>query len=1009
MKMSINVIFNKTDYEISERKRELWDKYNKIIQWGRMHPLRFAEIFLGLQFTDHQKYVFMSTWQAKFAVWVMGRNSGKCLSLDTPVYSVVSDRGEKYPKKTIGDLKVGDKIYDEQGKLTEVIHLNSIIIEDVYEIEFEDGEIIECNREHLWSVYDRYFRKHKEDKIPCLRNTEFLYDNIQKEKQKNKIEHRFHVSCTKPIDYPKTSVLPIDPYVLGLWLGDGSHGANTITVGTEDFEVMTNSLRQHGVIYTYYKEKEPKNCYRVSLNPFKKLKEQGMSSQQATANSFLNKIKKLNLYKNKHIPECYMYAPLEDRIELLKGLFDTDGCVNKDGTCEFTQTRYELIKQVSQLLDSVGVKNTICHKVTNYMKTDGTLAETYRIAFRCDKQMPLFSLPRKVERLPEKLNPAVTKKAIVDVRKTRKKKAMRCITVSNDSGLFLCGNHATVTHNSFLSAPYIMTRSILIPNHKTYIMSVTGNQSQETFKKMEDLAMGQIASVSGSTSVFLNELVKQNSGASGFVHDKNSYSCELYNGSEVHSLNSVAKNIVGIRSNLNFYDEAGKIERDFFALTKPFTTQDTNFIAGKGINVDCYPLQFPNQIILASSAEDIFTELWDSYLLGAKEMIMGNKDYFVCDIDCRFSLAPKMNGEPFKPLLTQAVIDDAIAKNEFRANREYFNKFDVSGGQDCLVNKGTLNKCSYGYYPSFKYEDGKKYVIVYDPSSKLDNSVILVAELFHDEEKGWMAKIINCRNLIENKKGGGKKIIQKPDQIEILKEMLLDYNGPALDYENIEKVIIDAGAGGGGFDISQFLLPGWEDSHRKKHVGIIDLEDKYCLELQDRFPEAKNILTLANFTKDKVKMYEMASDALNQGLIIFPKNANGQNEMEMEEIGEDGEPVFRYEKLVGENLRAITEIEMLKYELMAMQKMKNTQTNKISFDLIPSKKNEGLHDDRADCMAMLCNFLMELRATDKMNAYKKEKKDYSALLTQKKKISSNNNLFGGVNPFASMGANPFMS
>jgi YfiH family protein len=107
-----------------------------------------------------------------------------------------------------------------------------------------------------------------------------------------------------------------------------------------------------------------------------------------------------------------------------------------------------------------------------------------------------------------------------------------------------------------------------------------------------------------------------------------------------------------------------KIDRDFFALTKPFTALDSDFIAGKGINAECYPPQFPNQIILASSAEDIFTELWDSYLMGAKEMIMGNLDYFVCDIDCRFSLAPKMNGEPFKPLVTQAVIDDAIAKGE---------------------------------------------------------------------------------------------------------------------------------------------------------------------------------------------------------------------------------------------------------------------------------------------------------------------------------------------------------
>ena len=810
--MAINVIFNKTDYEISERKREIWDKYNRIIQWGRKHPLRFAEIFLGLQFTDHQKYVFMSTWQAKFAVWLMGRNSGKAVSLDTPVYSAISDKGENYVKKTIGDLKVGDKIYDDKGELTEVIHLNPIIFENVYEVEFEDGEIIECNAEHLWSVYDNYYFKdiEKSKQKLVIKETQELYKNIQ---IKHNNAYRFFVPLSQP--------------------------------------------HQH----------------------------------------------------------------------LLKTLR-----INQD------------------------------------------------------------------------------RKAIVDIRKTEKKKAMRCITVSNNSGLFLCGEHATVTHNSFLSAPYIMTRSLLIPNHKTYIMSVTGGQSQETFKKLEDLAMGQIASVSGSTSVFLNELVRQNSGASGFVHDKNSYPCELYNGSEVHSLNSVAKNIVGIRSNLNLYDEAGKIERDFFALTKPFTTQDTNFIAGKGINVDCYPLQFPNQIILASSAEDIFTELWDSYLLGAKEMIMGNKDYFVCDIDCRFSLAPKMNGEPFKPLLTQAVIDDAIAKNEFRANREYFNKFDISGGQDCLVNKATLNKCSYGYYPVFKYEDGKRYIIVYDPSSKLDNSVILVAELFHDEEKGWMAKIINCRNLVENKKGGGKKIIQKPEQIEILKEMLLDYNGPALDYENIERIIIDGGAGGGGFEISQFLLPGWQDSYHKKHVGIIDLNDKYCLELQDRFPEAKDILTLANFTKNKVKMYEDASDALNQELLIFPKNANGRNEMEMEDVGDDGEPVFRYEKLTGENLRAITEIEMLKYEIMAMQKIKNSQTGKISFDLIPSKKNEGLHDDRADCVAMLCSYLMELRAKDKMSSYTQEKKDYSSLLTQKMKTShNNNNRFGGINPFQNMGSNPFLN
>ena len=162
---------------------------------------------------------------------------------------------------------------------------------------------------------------------------------------------------------------------------------------------------------------------------------------------------------------------------------------------------------------------------------------------------------------------------------------------------------------SFLTAPYIMTRSMLIPNHETYIMSVTGPQAQETFKKMESLAMGKIASIVGTNHIFLNEVVKQNAKDSGFTHDKNSYSVELYNGSKVRTLNSVPKNVVGIRSHLNVYDEAGKIPKEFFDLTRPFTTQNTNFVTGANFNQKCLPKQFPTQILYCSSAEDIFTEL----------------------------------------------------------------------------------------------------------------------------------------------------------------------------------------------------------------------------------------------------------------------------------------------------------------------------------------------------------------------------------------------------------------
>ena len=89
-----------------------------------------------------------------------------------------------------------------------------------------------------------------------------------------------------------------------------------------------------------------------------------------------------------------------------------------------------------------------------------------------------------------------------------------------------------------------------------------------------------------------------------------------------------------------------------------------------------------------------------------------------------------------------------------------------------------------------------------------------------------------------------------------------------------------------------------------------------------------------------------------------------------------------------------------------MEKTKNTSTGRISFDLMSSRKGENLHDDRADCVAMLCNYLMDLRAQEKLSGFKAEKADYSKLLRGKR--NHNNSRFGGNNPFANMGANPFL-
>ena len=545
----INVIFNQFDYEISAKKQERFDKYNKVIQWGRRNPVKFMELFFNLEFTDHQKYILLSTWYTERATWLMSRNSGKSSSLNTPIYCPTSDRGDKYIKKTIGDLKVGDQIYDDTGNLTEVIHLNPIVIEDVYEVEFDDGEVVECNMEHLWSVYDRNFNQRRIEKVQCLRNTGFLYDNFKLVNSKNgKVEYRFHVPVTKPINYPNIQNLPIPSYLLGYWLGDGCINSSTVVVCEEDLLSLCMNLDQIGCVYDYKPRYDRPHLYDVSVDTVKSLRENNseLSFTEAKQLSFKDKLRQLGILSHKRIPERYLYGTIEQRLELLQGIMDTDGYCDKGGHCEISQSadHLDLLQDISKLLDSLGIKNKIHYKKSS---CNGKEYDAYRINFRTDKTMPCFKLKRKYDRLPEKSSQIVKQKAIVDVRKTGKKKAMRCITVSNDSGLFLCGDKFTVTHNSYLSSPYIMARSILIPNHKTYILCPAGNQAQETFGKMEDLAKDNIASVSGATSVFWDELIRANGTSDGFVHDKTSHHCELYNGAEVSTVNSVPKNIVGIR------------------------------------------------------------------------------------------------------------------------------------------------------------------------------------------------------------------------------------------------------------------------------------------------------------------------------------------------------------------------------------------------------------------------------------------------------------------------------
>lgn len=507
-------------------------------------------------------------------------------------------------------------------------------------------------------------------------------------------------------------------------------------------------------------------------------------------------------------------------------------------------------------------------------------------------------------------------------------------TWTSEKAVWVCSRNAG---KSFLIAVYIMARAILFPKFATYIMSNTGSQAQDSFMKIENIAKHNIASLLGTSDVFFNELVKSNANSDGFTHDSSSYKCELYNGSTITSLVGKAQNIVGKRSHLNVYDEAGKIDKDFFALTEPFTTQNIDFKTGGGFDTKIYPKGVPTQNIYASSAEGVDTHLWDMYKDCARNMIMGVPGFFAADINCDLPLKPYINGIEVNPLLKQSEIDTAMRTNETKALREYYNIFDSSGGSDAAVSRTSILRNTHRYLPVDRsVSKDKKYIICWDPANTADNSTILVAEEYEDQEKGIKAKIVNSINLIEVVSSTIKRPLRTPEQLEWFWRVVQMYNGDNPDYTNVT-VYLDGGSGGGAKQIVDFLMLDWTDAAGVKHPGIIDMETDIGKEQRPKFPQTKEILHVIDPVKYRTLMYVALGEMTSQDLIDFPDTDLREEEKELD----DGTK----KRLTQEEMRALVEIDLLKEEIMAVKKT-TTKTGQLTFALPPNLAKR-MRDDRA--------------------------------------------------------------
>ena len=503
-----------------------------------------------------------------------------------------------------------------------------------------------------------------------------------------------------------------------------------------------------------------------------------------------------------------------------------------------------------------------------------------------------------------------------------------------------------------------MMKDMCFCNYWTYIASGSGSQAEQTFTTLERIANDNIDTFAGSTGkIFKDEIKIKNAAGDGFSHSSNGFNYEVYNGSMTQTLNSNIDKKRGMRGNVIF-DESGFLSEEMMNVYSAFAIVNKSLKTGKdasGRSIDpirqrTFATDIPNQKFYISSASSTDTKFYSLYRDFAKRQIMGDPDYCVLHIDCELAFKPTLHGEVIAPLLSRSTVESEMRTNPEKARREYYCQFTTEAGSDAIIKRGVITRNEETRKPVHCNETGnKKYGLFYDPARKVDNSFILVAEFYDfvqvDGSIDKRAKIVNGVNLLDV----GKKIkspMRTPDQIEYLKQMILDYNAGADAYENIVGIWIDAGTGGGGVNIADYLMPDWETSDGIIHRGLIDKQ--YSSDYVSRFPNAVDKVHLMEPAKFKSIMYEALIEMLNQDKISFTSTYDNKDNLIVFDVDQkklDKERQRIIEELKKKKINEKEFEEKLQEELDKVQSV-NTKTIKLDWkDKIALANIDGLKEE----------------------------------------------------------------
>lgn len=397
-----DAIYNEkiSSYGLTNQPEDLFSKVEQIINERANDPREESGLI-----TPYQEFnkLFGGIRSNNGVYFVVSRaKSGKALEENTLLPT---------PKGwvKIKNLKAGDEVFSEIGEVIKVVGVNFWENRNLHKITTTDGYEIIADEEHEWIVRPDYHKPNEYKTLTSKEISNIFYENPK---------HRSLKLPKQPCLKLSEKQFIIDPYVLGLWLGDGTSENGMITATTEDAQFYINELSKRN----YIMEKSGKTKFRYNIINLK------------------SKLRLLNLLKNKHIPLDYFRGSIAQRMDLVKGLMDSDGYVSKFGECEFCNTNRQLAEDFLELVNSLGIKASIKTGLAQiYGKICGT---KYRVLFFSTE---CVLLPRKSKFLKKSLKKP---NRYIKSEKLPFKGKTVCIQVDSPKHMFLCGKGMLPTCNS---------------------------------------------------------------------------------------------------------------------------------------------------------------------------------------------------------------------------------------------------------------------------------------------------------------------------------------------------------------------------------------------------------------------------------------------------------------------------------------------------------------------------------------------------------------------------------